>query len=284
MQARSIASAFGRSRRHLRFITLVSVLALIDIWLLAQLALRTSADSTQVRGEMMVALAAGTAALMAALWRNPLSRDHRMMNPPLLQDTLATHRAGHIVATYLEDPARVTTAALSDPCAPQSDHVPAVTQTSLRAELAIALAGLTAEEIVVGESGSHAATDLARATTIGADMVGRYGMRDSLVSLAASRPGKTDLVGSVLEDARTRKELEALLRDAKRDTMRMMLEHRHVIIELRDALIRHRRLDTTRIRQLIEDAEQGRDINDTVLVDLRSATERTRHLVDVSEL
>lgn len=286
MQAGTIAFAYGRGGRHLRFITLISVLALIDLWLWARLALWTADGPALLRGEMAIALAVGTSAIVAiyALWRHPLSRNDRMMTTPLLRHSLATHRAGHIVAAYLEDPARVTMTTLSEPCARQPRHAPAITETALRSELTIALAGLAAEEIFAGESGSHAAADLARATTIAADMVGRYGMAGSLVSLATAQPKRAEFIDRVLDDARTRKELEALLRDAKRDTMRMMLQHRHVIIELREALTRHRRLGATRIRQLIKNAAEARQADDTVLVDLRPVTDRARPLSDASKM
>ncbi len=281
MQAEMIATAYGRSGRHLRYITLVSALVLIDAWLWLRVALGFTPVASLVRNEMAMAAAAAIAAAVAiyALWRNPLSNNVRMMATPSLRQSLATHHAGHILAGFLQDPTNVTNADLSGPCSTHAGAVPTITQSALRAELTLALAGMTAEEIFAGESGSHTAADLTRATAIGADMVGRFGMGGSLVSLASPHTKHSEFVETVLEDARTRKELEALLRDTKRETMRMMLEHRYVVVALRDALMRQHRLSAPEIRRVIDNAETVRHADDAVLVDLRIAADRIRPLV-----
>lgn len=285
MQAGSIATAYGRGGRHLRFITLVSALVLIDAWLWARLLLGRADGSAPLRGEIALALAAGMAAVLGigALWQNSLTPYQGKMVTPALRHSLATHHAGHIVAAYLQDPTRVRQASLSAACAYQTGSVAPVTQTSLGAELVVALAGLTAEEVFVGESGSHSSADLARATAIGADMVGRFGMASSLVSLATNRRSRSAFVDKVLADARTRKELESLLREAKRDSMRLMLENRHVIVALRDALMRHGDISRSHALELINSAESERHADDSVLVDLRSANDRPRPLTGASE-
>ncbi|MEA2001001.1 MAG: hypothetical protein U9N84_03815, partial [Actinomycetota bacterium] len=280
MRAELIASAYGRSGRHLKYITIISALVLIDAWLWLRAAFGLTPVTTLVRVEMAIAIGAAIAAALAiySLWRNPLSDNLRTMATPSLRQSLATHHAGHVLAAYLQDPSGVAKTGLSGPCLTRAKGVPVITETALRAELTLALAGMTAEEIFAGESGSHTAADLAHATAIGADMVGRFGMGGSLVSLAASHTKRSGFIDMVLADARTRKELEALLRDAKRETMRMMLEHRYVIVELRDALLRHHRLRATEIRRLIDNAETVRHADDAVLVDLRSASDRVRPL------
>ena len=190
------------------------------------------------------------------------------MTTPALRQAIATHHAGHVVAAHFADPSRISRVDLATPCVHHRPTVPAITHSALRTELSIAVAGLTAEEIFAGESGSHAAADLANATRVGADMVGRYGMAGSLVSLDTSRPHRAKFVDRVLHDARTRKELEALLREAKRESVRLMLENRHQIIALRDALMRQPRLEPAQIRNILATVEHERN-NDEVLVDLR---------------
>ena len=113
-------------------------------------------------------------------------------------------------------------------------------------------------------------------------MVGRFGMTGSLVSMGTHRTKESAFVDKVLEDARTRKELEALLRDTKRDSMRHMLENRHLIIVLRDALLRQGVLTPDEVRRIIATAEDRRHNDDEVLVDLRLAGERTRPFVGAS--
>ncbi len=286
MQAGFRASAFGRRGRHLRFVTIVSALALINVWLWSRLVLDVAVGKSNLTSDMLIAVVAATASLLAivALWRNPLRRSVSAQSTPARSHSLATHHSGHIVALHLLDPTRITRTSLSDPCvfSPATDS--AMSQTALRNELSITLSGLTAEEIFAGESGSHTAADLTLATSIGADMVGRFGMAGSLVSLATAERRRGKFITRVLDDARTRKELEALLRDTKRDSMRIMPHNRHLIFAVRDALLRTDALDSAEIRRIISDTEQRRNIDDEVLVDLRSVSERGRPLMSASEL
>lgn len=281
MRAGMIASAYGRSGRHLRFVTVITALAVVDLWLWGRFF--GLGGGPIVASELALALAAASAGAIAlyALWRRPLSRNVPLMTTPNLMHSLATHHAGHIVAVHLQDPDRLASARMSDPCPRQLGTIPLVSQTSLRSELVIAFAGMTAEEIFSGESGSHVADDLILATDIGADMVGRFGMSGSLVSLATSSSRRSKFIGLVLKDARARKELESLLRDAKRETMRLMLENRHIIITLRDALLRDGQLEGHRIIELIGNAAKMRQSDDAVLVDLRSAS-AARPLISVN--
>jgi hypothetical protein len=270
MQAGLIASARGRSGRQLRFFAILVMLLGVNIGLWARVAADLAAENTlDDPATGLAALAALAAFGMAfAVWRNPISRNVRTMTTPALRQALATHHAGHAVAAYLDDPNRLRRIDLSAPCNLHPPEVPVVTQTALRSQLGVALAGMTAEEIFAGESGSHSAADLARATDFGVDMVGQYGMAGSLVSLGGPRQRRGKFINRVLDDARTRKELEALMRECKRDTVRSMLESRHMVIAVRDALMRNNRIDAARAREIIAGAEQQRHTGDQVLVDL----------------
>lgn len=265
-----------RAGRHVRFIVLAVALTGINTWLWTRIASDGAGNSATGGLELAFTAIASAATLFAIvyLWRNPLNHNVKMMSTPALRQALATHHAGHVVAAHIEDPTRVRRTDLLQPCNHYAAEIPAVTQSALRAEMAVALAGLTAEEIFAGESGSHAADDLARATDIGIDMVGLLGMTGSLVSLGTARRSRSHLVNKVLDDARTRKELEALLREVKRDTVRTMLESRHIIVAIRDALMRHTRLDSGELRDTIADADRVRHSDDEVLVDLRVVSNR----------
>ena len=100
-------------------------------------------------------------------------------------------------------------------------------------------------------------------------MVGRYGMAGSLVSFEATRPRRNRFIARVLDDARARKDLEGLLREVKRDTIRSLLENRHLIVAVRDALVRKGRLDPRQIKAILAHADKARQSDDEVLVDLR---------------
>lgn len=281
MRAGINASAYGRSGRHLRFIALASALVIIDISLWVRLLTQSAATI----GDAAFATIVATAAIvsMLSLWRRPLDRNTRMMATPALRQMLATHHAGHVVAAYVNDPAGVSAIDMSEPCSRHASPLPAVTQSVIRSELVNVLAGMSAEEIFAGESGAHVEQDLARATALGADMVGRFGMSGSLVSLSSPRPNRDTFVERVLNDARTRKDLESILRESKRESVRLMLENRQAIVSIREALMRHHRLTAQQINEILSQAQETRNHDDEVLVDLRVVSDRTRPIVSVSQ-
>ncbi|MCP4307061.1 MAG: hypothetical protein GY788_19765 [bacterium] len=281
MRAGTIASAYGRSGRHLRFIALASALIIIDI----SLWVRVMTQNAATIGDTAFATIVATSAIIAmlALWRRPLDRNTRMMATPALRQMLATHHAGHVVAAYINDPAGVSAIDISEPCSRHSSLLPAVTQSMIRAELVNVLAGMSAEEIFAGESGAHVEQDLASATTLGADMVGRFGMSGSLVSLNASRPSRNTFVERVLDDAQTRKGLESILRESKRESVRLMLENRQAIVSIREALMRNHRLSAPQINEILSQVQETRNHDDEVLVDLRVMSKRTRPIASVSQ-
>ena len=277
MQVGISTSADGHGGRNLRFTALVVVFVLLVAWLWTRIVIEVVNGEALPRLELTLTAIASIATLVVviSLWRNPISRNVHLMTTPALRQTLATHHAGHVVAAYLEDASRIRRVELGQPCAGSRSELPPLTHTALRAELRIELAGLTAEELFTGESGTYAASDLNRATEIGADMVGRYGMAGSLVSLGTPRPRRRKFITRVLDDARARKELEALLREMKRETIRGLLESRHLVVAVRDALMRKNRLDSRQIRAILANAEQARRNDDEVLVDLRVVGSRS---------
>ncbi len=278
-------SAARRHGRHFRYVALVTALVAVIGWLwavvIAGLASGSIATQTQTTLALVVASVATTA--LIALWRRPLSPSLYASEPPLLRYSRATHRAGHVVAAFSESPQSITRASLTDRCHLPSQTAGGRTHTNLRRDLRLALAGITAEEIFAGESGTNVDADLAAATALGADMVGRFGMTGSLVSLANGRIRRSTFVKRVIDDPRARKELEALLRDTKRDTMRLMLENRHLIVAVRDALLRKDELSAADIYQVLDEAQERRHTDDQVLVDLRSAGDKPKPLLGIAE-
>ncbi len=128
------------------------------------------------------------------------------------RESVATHEAGHAtVAYFLGKDRRLEVLSIikrrgSLGLLAHSDQEERFTRTKsdLEAGIAIALGGLVAEEMCIGESGTGPANDLAHATTLAANMVGSFGMAGSLISFDALSNGPlggANLVAKVLGDA-----------------------------------------------------------------------------------
>ena len=273
MQAGRLVHGGSRYRWYLA-LTIGLILVNVAVW--TRIVRESVAQNVLSVTSLIIAALASTLALgtVISLWRSPLSTNHRLLNTPALRYALATHQAGHIVAAFRADPDRMRRINLTEPCNHHRRVPPLVTETDLRTEIGVALAGMIADEVFSGESGSHAAADLERATVIAADMVGRFGMSGSPLSLQPGSRSRRSMISLVIGDPRTRKDLETLLRQAKQDTVQIMLENRHLIIALRDALARNERMSASQIRATIAEANLHRGQDDEVLVDLRVVSAR----------
>jgi hypothetical protein len=267
-----VGNRYRRSdRRRWLNTTLVTGLIGINAWLWAGIMFGTVRPPAVDTAWLSLLTLSSVSALVLAIgvWGRSSMHHRRMLSVPALRQAWATHQAGHLVATYLADPDRLRTTAISDECPSLIPGLPVVTESAIRAEMRILFGGVAAEEIFAGESGSHASGDLARASSIAAAMVGRYGMAGSPVSMMPAAHRDRTFFNRVLDDPRTRKDLEVILREIKQDTVRAMLEKRHAVIALRDALLRKHRLQADEIRAIIAKADRQRREHNEVLVDLR---------------
>ncbi|MGH9105358.1 MAG: AAA family ATPase [Acidimicrobiales bacterium] len=157
---------------------------------------------------------------------------------------IATHEAGHATVAYFSAPARrldvlsIIKRSEALGLLSHSDTEERFTRSRSECEalLRIAMGGMVAEEVFLGEPGTGPSGDLVGATRLAAQMVGAYGMGASLISLEASRsPG--DIVSKVLSDEPSREAVDALLVSARDASRELVTAHSHVVLALRDALL-----------------------------------------------
>jgi cell division protease FtsH len=192
------------------------------------------------------------------------------------RDRVATHEAGHATVAYFVGQTRqldvlsIVKRRDSLGLLQHSDTEERFTKSSeeMNALLQIAMGGMVAEEHWFDEVSTGPASDLAAATSIGAQMIGACGMGNSLISVAAAGNGYLagNLVDKVLGDKAARAELDALLMGSC-DAAKVIVEtHPQVVEALRDALLEHDELVGSEITDVIERAI---DAKDSVVTELR---------------
>jgi cell division protease FtsH len=134
-------------------------------------------------------------------------------------------------------------------------------RTEIESGIAIALGGMAAEELVLGESGTGPANDLMVATQLAAQMVGSFGMAGSLISFDAVSHGPiggANLVAKVLADDRGKQSVEDILTAQKERVLEVLVENRDVHAALAQALVERDELVREEILEVIEGALAAR--------------------------
>lgn len=192
---------------------------------------------------------------------------------------VATHEAGHAAAAFLVGKTRrmevlsIIKRRASLGLLAHTDLEERFTQSrsELEASVAIALGGMAAEEILLGESGTGPASDLAAATEVAALMVGALGLGGSLASFEAVAAGPvsaTNLVGKVMADGESKRRVEEILEGQKR-RIRGLLEHNRDLVEaLRDSLVARDELVGEEILEVIHGALARREADGGPVIDL----------------
>ncbi len=182
------------------------------------------------------------------------------------RDRVATHEAGHATVAYFVGQTRqldvlsIVKRRDSLGLLQHSDVEERFTQSSeeLHALIQISLGGMVAEEHWFSEASTGPASDLAVATTIGAQMIGACGMGISLISVAAAGDGYQvgGIVDKVLRDKAARAELDALLIASRDEAKAIVSAHPEVVEALRDALLERDELVGSEITDVIENSLQ----------------------------
>jgi cell division protease FtsH len=179
--------------------------------------------------------------------------------------TIATHEAGHATVAYLVGQNRKLEVlsiikrrdALGLLAHTDTEERFTRTRSELVGMMKIAFGGMSAEELFFGESGTGPSGDLVHATKIAAQMVGSFGMAGTLVSYEAIEGGPftQGIVSKVLSGEDSRNAVEKLLEQAKADVHRLLDDHRHLVIGLRDELLAKEELVGDEIVDVLREAE-----------------------------
>jgi ATP-dependent Zn protease len=219
---------------------------------------------------LLVALKEGRREMTAAdVYEAKLTEELGFKQPVVYTDAdraaVATHEAGHATAAYFLGRGRrlevlsIIKRRQSLGLLAHGDEEERFTRSrsELEAQIAIALGGLVAEELFLGESGTGPASDLAAATDVAAKMVGAFGMAGSLISyeaMAEGPVGRRNLVARVLADEAGKRAVEDILAAQRERVAELLEENRDVVEALRDALLERDELVGDEIRVVIEKA------------------------------
>jgi len=181
------------------------------------------------------------------------------------RNAVATHEAGHATVAYLAGTGRrlevlsiiKRRGSLGLLAHSEEEERFTRSRSEIEAGIAIALGGLVAEEMFLGESGTGPANDLAMATDLAAKMVGAFGMAGSLISFEAVAEGpigRSNLVGKVLATAEGKSGVEDILESQRQRVHALLAENEDVHHALRDALIDRDELVRDEILEVVEKA------------------------------
>jgi ATP-dependent Zn protease len=182
---------------------------------------------------------------------------------------VAVHEAGHaVVAHFLGQNRRLEVLSIikrrgSLGLLAHGDEEERFTRsrTEIESGIAIAIGGLAAEELVLGESGTGPASDLMVATQLAAQMVGSFGMAGSLISFDAVSHGPiggANLVAKVLADDEGKRSVEDILAAQKERVLEVLAENRDVHSALVQALVDRDELIRDEILEVIRDSLAAR--------------------------
>ena len=180
--------------------------------------------------------------------------------PDREKEVVAYHEAGHALVGHLieeGDPLQKVTIIPRGMAGgvtwflPEDDRT-LVTQGYLKAQLAIALGGRVAEEIVFGDITTGASSDLQSVTNTARAMVTRYGMSEKLGPVTYGEKEELIFLGRELSDQRnysdeTAEEIDAevkeLISDAYKTAQNILTTYRHKLDEIAKRLLEQETLE-----------------------------------------
>lgn len=183
------------------------------------------------------------------LWKAKLTDEIGLAEPVEYSEKVkaatAIHEAGHAVVSHLLRPwqpvqiitVRKRGGSLGLVHSQSAEEGYAFTKSQFLADIKVALAGMVAEEIWLGESGTGPGGDLQAATAQALAMVTKLGMGSQLASLALLEGGGESDIATALRDPQLRREIDQVLQECKADVRMILDEHRAAMEAVRDALV-----------------------------------------------
>ena len=200
------------------------------------------------------------------LWQAKLTDEIGLKQPvkytPREKAMTAIHEAGHAVASYSlqrgERQIQVISIIKRESALGLVHGMPveetfSYSRDQLLSMIKVSLAGMAAEEVWFGQSGTGPSSDLMNATYLATQMVGHYGMGESLVSygIMQNMMGQPDGVNAILGNQKLNDAVNELLKRAKAEVTALLREKAHVVEGIRDALLDREELVGDQIEQLM---------------------------------
>jgi cell division protease FtsH len=192
---------------------------------------------------------------------------------PEEKHAVAVHEAGHaLVAAYSDraDPIAKVTILPAGQSLGVTEQLPLVErhlygEDYLTESLSVLLGGRAGELVVLGQGSTGAANDLAKATELATKMVREFGLSPTLGPVGYPTGGSVFLGGGGTEfssrpfaertQAAIDSEVSRMLVDAEHRAVAILEEHRHVLDELVDLLVRDETVDGSAVYALAGRAE-----------------------------
>ena len=124
-------------------------------------------------------------------------------------------------------------------------------KSQLLAHIKVALAGMVAEEMWMGESSSGPAGDLQQATATAFQFVTQYGLGSQLTSLGLLSGRNESDLATALRDESIRGEIDTILQECKVEVRQLLEQHRVALEAVRDALIQRGEITGDEFRTIL---------------------------------
>ncbi|HEV7679894.1 MAG TPA: AAA family ATPase [Candidatus Dormibacteraeota bacterium] len=188
------------------------------------------------------------------IWKAKLIDEVGLVEPVEYSDrvkaAVAIHEAGHAITSYFLrpwQPVQIVTVrkrgeALGLVHSQDAEERHLHLKSQIIADIKVSLAGMVAEELWLGESGTGPSNDLQAATGAAFAMIAQFGMGTQLASLGVLADSVESDVATAMRDPRMRQEIDDLLQECKREVRTLLEQQRPAMEALRDALVKREEL------------------------------------------